>query len=200
MKTRPRASYTRNSFERYILPSLALGAVLFYYSKDYLYFNNGSGGASWEIGAPQVDITNAHVSRSLQEARVFALKLANRDRLLNGLPLLTEDPLLAHSAQLHAQDMMERQYYAHVTPEGKTPSDRFSEVGGMVGVGENIVEQKGALGARLTYGLVEQYQKGWMYSDGHRQNLLTPEYRRCGYGIAVNPLTGEVYAVQNFTH
>ena len=94
---------------------------------------------------------------------------------------------------------MERGYYDHVTPEGKTPTDRFSEVGGTSGVGENIMEQTGVLGARLTYGLVEQYQKGWMYSDGHRQNLLTPEYRQFGYGIAIDPATGTVYAVQNFT-
>ena len=57
------------------------------------------------------------------------------------------------------------------------------------------MEQTGVLGARLTYGLVEQYQKGWMYSDGHRQNLLTPEYRQFGYGIATNPVTGTVYGV-----
>ena len=126
---------------------------------------------------------------------VFALELVNRDRTLNGLAPLTEP--LSHSAQLHAQDMMERGYYDHVTPEGKTPTDRF-EAGGTVGVGENIIEQK-VLGARLTCGLVEQFQKGWMYSDGHRQNLLTPEYRQFGYGIAINPVTGKMYAVQNFT-
>lgn len=189
----------KSSLERYILPSLALGAVFLYYSKDYLYFNNGSGGASWQIGTPQVNVVNAHVPRSLPEIRVFALELVNRDRALNGLLPLTEDPLLSHAAQLHAQDMMERQYYAHVTPEGKTPTDRFQDIGGTSGVGENIMEQTGRMGARLTYGLVEEYQRGWMYSDGHRQNLLAPEYKRFGYGIAVDPLTGTIYAAQNFT-
>lgn len=95
---------------------------------------------------------------------------------------------------------MKRGYYDHITPEGKTPSERFFELGGTQGVGEKILEQTGRMRARLTYGLVEEYQRGWMYSDGHRQNLLTPEYKRFGYGIAVNPLTGTVYAVQNFTH
>lgn len=188
----------RSTFKRYILSTLALGVVLLYYSKDY--FTNGSGGASWQIGAPKVNISNAHVSRSLLEARAFALELVNRDRALNGLSPLIEDPLLSYSAQLHAEDMMNRQYYSHITPEGKTPSDRFREVGGTIGVGENIMEQKGAMGMRLTYGLVEHYQKVWMYSDGHRQNLLTLKYKRFGYGIALDPLTGTVYAVQNFTY
>lgn len=189
----------KSTFRQYIVPSLAIVGILLYYSQDYWYFNNGSGGTSWQIGTPIVNVTNAYSSRSLPEIRALALELVNRDRLLNGLTPLVEDPLLSRSAQLHAQDMMERQYYAHVTPEGRTPTDRFFEVGGTLGVGENIMQQKGALGVRLTYRLVEQYQKGWMYSDGHRQNLLTPEYRQFGYGIVVNSLTGEVYAVQNFT-
>ena len=174
--------------------------MLVYYSKDHLYFHNGSGGVAWQIGKPQVNVTNAHIPRSIQEIRTFALELVNRDRLLNGLPPLVEDPLLSQSAQLHAQDMMQRQYYAHITPEGKTPTDRFKEIGGNKGVGENIMEQKGITGIGLTYGLIEQYQKGWMYSDGHRQNLLTSEYNEFGYGIVFNPVFKTVYAVQNFTY
>lgn len=96
--------------------------------------------------------------------------------------------------------MMKRNYYAHVTPEGKTPTDRFQTIGGTKGVGENIMEQKGARGIRLTHGLIEEYQRGWMYSDGHRQNLLTPEYKQFGYGIVLDPLFGKAYAVQNFIY
>lgn len=183
---------------QYILPPITITIALLYYSENYLYFNNGSGGTAWQIGTPKVNLTNAHHSRSLVEIRTFALELVNRDRQLNGLTPLLEDPLLAKAAQLHAEDMMRRQYYAHLTPEGKTPSDRFHELGGVGGVGENIMQQTGVFGARLTYRLIEQYQKEWMYSNGHRQNLLTPEYQRFGYGIVVNPIDGKIYAVQNF--
>ena len=174
--------------------------MVLYSSKDHLYFHNGSGGASWKIGTPKVDLANAHISRSLPEIRAFALELVNRDRRINGLPPLTENSLLSQSAQFHAEDMMKRNYYAHVTPEGKTPTDRFQKIGGTKGVGENIMEQKGARGIRLTHGLIEQYQRGWMYSDGHRQNLLTPEYKQFGYGIVLDPLFGKAYAVQNFIY
>ncbi|MBM0745802.1 hypothetical protein JOY44_31025 (plasmid) [Phormidium sp. CLA17] len=50
------------------------------------------------------------------------------------------------------QDMMSRNYYAHVTPEGRTPTDRFTQVGGRGGVGENIMQQTGGTGISLSYG------------------------------------------------
>ncbi|XFA73997.1 CAP domain-containing protein [Thermosynechococcaceae cyanobacterium Okahandja] len=129
----------------------------------------------------------------------MALRLVNRDRRLNGLPPLVEDTLLSQAAQLHAQDMLTRNYYAHVTPEGKTPTDRFAQLGGRGGVGENIVQLTGSIGITLNYKLIEQFQKSWMYSQGHRENLLNPEYTRFGYGIVADPSTGRAYAVQNFS-
>jgi len=183
------------------LPGCALLVLSFAVPyRNAFYFNNGSGGADWKIGEPEVTFWIANNSRSLPELRAFALTLINRDRQLNGLPPLVEDPLLAQAAQLHAEDMKARNYYDHVTPEGKTPTDRLAALGGQGGVGENIVRQEGSIGtaSRLTWGLVETYQKGWMYSDGHRANLLNPHYTKVGYGIVADPMTGRIYAVQNF--
>lgn len=127
------------------VPSLLLLGLAFPY-KNAFYFDNGSGGADWRIGKPEVTLWTAHNSRSLPELKAFALKLINRDRQLNGLTPLIEDPLLSQSAQRHAEDMKARNYYAHLTPEGKTPTDRFVAVGGKGGVGENIMLQSGSVG------------------------------------------------------
>jgi uncharacterized protein YkwD len=183
------------------LPGLALLVLMLLLStKDAFYFNNGAGGIDWKIGTPQVNLWTAHSSRPLPELRSFALNLVNRDRQLNGLLPLVEDPLLSQLAQLHAKDMMKRNYYAHVTPEGRTPTDRFAVIGGQGGVGENIMLLSGSLGtgATLNLGTIESFQKSWMYSDGHRANLLKPEYTRLGYGIVSDLVQGKVYAVQNF--
>lgn len=168
--------------------------------KNAFYFDNGSGGANWRIGKPEVTLWTANSSRSLPELRAFALKLINRDRQLNGLSPLVEDPLLSGSAQYHAEDMKARNFYAHVTPEGKTPTDRFAALGGQGGVGENIMLQSGSAETAwiLNWGLVENFQKSWMYSNGHRANLLNPQYTKVGYGIVADPITGRIYAVQNF--
>ena len=185
---------------KYFPGGVLLVLMLLFFTKDAFYFNNGAGGAGWQIGTPQVNLWNAHGSRSLPEMRSFALALVNRDRQLNGLSSLVEEPLLSRSAQLHAEDMMKHNYYAHITPEGKNPTDRFAAVGGQGGVGENIMLLSGSMGtgATLNLGIIESFQKSWMYSNGHRVNLLTPQYTRFGYGIISDPVQGKVYAVQNF--
>ena len=45
----------------------------------------------------------------------------------------------------------------------------------------------------------------WMDSDGHRENLLTPRFRRTGIGVAIDVgkkygyVSETVYATQNFS-
>ncbi len=168
-------------------------------SRSFFLFDNGAGGSDWQIGKPLITLGTAHQGRSLAESRALALQLVNRDRRLNGLKPLVEDPVLAEAAQRHAQDMLDRNFYDHVTPEGKTPSDRFAALGGKGGAGENIMKMEGAAGVVLNFKLIEENQKGWMYSPGHRENLLLPDYTRFGYGIVVDSLWGRVYAVQNFS-
>lgn len=159
---------------------------------------NGNGGADWKIGKPIATIWNAENLRSLPELRSFALELANRDRTLNNLPPLQEDSALSLAAQLHAQDMLERQYFDHVSPEGKSPRDRYLAVSTspLQGIGENIV-QSGTKGLGLTYRAAEKFQRGWMYSHGHRASLLTAKYTKFGYGVVAGA-NGRIYAVQMF--
>jgi uncharacterized protein YkwD len=160
---------------------------------------NGEGGADWKIGQPIATVWTAQQSRSLPELRQFALKLVNRDRTINNLNTLQEDAVLSQAAQRHAQDMLKRRYFDHISPEGQRPSDRYLAAGGnpRLGVGENIV-QGTANGLGLTYRQAEDFQRGWMYSNSHRQNLLTHEYTKFGYGIATG-LDGRIYAVQMFS-
>lgn len=177
---------------------LLVAGPIFLRHKDAFYLDNGKGGEGWRIGAPKASLFDGLSGKTLPEVRQFALALVNRDRQLNGLSPLVEDPLMSQAAQNHSQDMLTRKYYSHVTPEGKTPTDRFALVGGRGGVGENIMEQTGATGVTLNYRLIEEFQKGWMYSTGHRQNLLDPSYTRFGYGIVTDPMSGRAYAVQTF--
>src|SRR4051812_25649540 len=47
--------------------------------------------------------------------------LTNDARTTNGLPPLSVSPLLTQAAQLKAEDMARNSYYAHVSPDGKSP-------------------------------------------------------------------------------
>lgn len=193
-----------------VLCGILLGAALLWYAPQmsqpsYLTYlttvDNGQGGLDWQIGEVQTEWTELSSNRSLPELRSYAMQLVNRDRQLNGLPPLTEDPLLSLAAQRHAEDMLTRQFYDHVNLDGQDPSDRFKAVGGQNGAGENIMQWKlnGTGYGQPSYRLMEEFQKEWMYSDGHRQNLLLPDYKTFGYGVVISRSGQEIYAVQLFS-
>ncbi len=55
---------------------------------------------------------------SKQQTRKVVLCLLNAERVKARLPALRRDPRLELSSQRHAQDMVARHYFEHVTPEG----------------------------------------------------------------------------------
>ncbi|MCT7986751.1 CAP domain-containing protein, partial [Laspinema sp. A4] len=164
----PKKSYNN----KHLAVGLLFVSIFLVQVKDFVYLDNGPGGYDWKIGKSQLSPFDAYQSRTLMQSRDLALQLVNRDRQVNGLPPLVADPLLSQAAQIHAQDMFIRNYFSHYSPEGKTPTHRLIEVGGKGGAGENIMKQSSSVDIILSYRLIEDFQKGWMYSPGHRANLL----------------------------
>jgi uncharacterized protein YkwD len=102
------------------------------------------------------------------------LELVNRERSQRGLRPLQADPELTEVARAHSRDMFARGYFAHVTPEGKTPFDRMDQAHVEYHTaGENL-----ALAHSLSIA-----HNGLMNSPGHRANTLNPEFGRVGIGI-----------------
>jgi len=130
--------------------------------------------------------------------RERALALVNEARGRNGLEPLELGPDLNEAAQAHARDMLERVYYAHVSPEGDTVANRYSEAGGSRWklVAENIARCLGC-GAPPQVPRVEALHEGWMNSPPHRENILARGLGRFGFGIIVGP-DQRLYAVQTF--
>lgn len=109
--------------------------------------------------------------------------LINAERQKQGLSPYRVDEELTMIARAHAQDMVDRDYLGHVTPEGKTLRDRLRE-GGLEPdwAGENF-----ALSVRPP-GEAAQEVVDWFMSDPpHRDNLLTTFYDRVGVGVAEKP-------------
>jgi uncharacterized protein YkwD len=141
----------------------------------------------------------AYQPRRIDFLRQTALDLANRDRSRYGSSTLRSDALLTKAAQRHAEDMLRRNYFSHYSPEGRTPTDRFLAVGGRIGAAENIfmIRDSSLVNAPIGVDRLAFFERGWMRSPGHRQNLLDRRYGRFGFGLAVSG--NRLYAVQLFT-
>ncbi len=118
-------------------------------------------------------------------------ELANQERHEHGQELapLEPDPGLAEVAQVHAIDMLERDYVGHVGPRGLDAQARVGIVYRTFigGAGENIGEQSGLAVDQLdaqTGPLASKTMNGFMGSQGHRENLLDPEYTHHGLAAA----------------
>jgi uncharacterized protein YkwD len=111
--------------------------------------------------------------------------LTNQIRASFGLALFRRDARLDAAARLHSQDMASRNFFAHVTPEGLSPTNRAAAQGYTQGVGENIA---------YGYDTARAVMLGWMASAGHCRNILGVA-RDIGVGTA-NPALP--YYTQNF--
>lgn len=107
------------------------------------------------------------------------LELTNLQRIANGLNALVISLELVEAAQVHSVDMANNNFFSHTGSDGSRPWERAQEQGyGSIFVGENI-----AAGYTSAAAVVE----GWMNSQGHRENILKPEYTEIGFGFFSNP-------------
>jgi len=120
------------------------------------------------------------------EARM--LELVNQERARAGLRPLQADAEARDVARAHSQDMFQRGYFSHVTPDGKDPFDRLRGAGvRFLNAGENL-----ALARTLPMA-----HQGLMDSPGHRANILRPQFGRVGIGIVDGGRHG-LMVTQNF--
>jgi uncharacterized protein YkwD len=114
---------------------------------------------------------------NLEQVDAATLCLVNQERARNGELPLQPNAQLAQAAQLHSEDMLGEDYFAHVAPDGETPLDRVQASGyipnSQVGytIGENIAW--GTLSLATPSSIVA----AWIASPEHLANILNSEYR-----------------------
>lgn len=120
------------------------------------------------------------------------LSLTNEKRKEFGLPPLALNEQLSNAATLKAQDMFEKDYWAHNSPDGKTPWVFIKQTGySYAYAGENLA--KGFTSA-------EDAVNAWMASEKHRDNMLFKNYSEVGFSVATGKLDGQdtILIVQEF--
>lgn len=120
------------------------------------------------------------------------LELTNKARAGSNIGQVTYNAVLERAAQAKADDMLARQYFAHNTPDGKTPWTFFEAVGyKYLSAGENLA---------VHFNDVEPLQDAWMNSPGHRANILNSSFKEMGVGISRGVFEGHdsIFVVEEF--
>jgi uncharacterized protein YkwD/uncharacterized membrane protein required for colicin V production len=108
------------------------------------------------------------------EAEQEMLKLVNEERTSRGLPALELDPRLVPIARQHSEEMFRLKYFGHQSPVSGSPFDRLAAA--------KITYSRA--GENLAYAhSVAIAHRGLMDSEGHRENILRPEFTRIGIGV-----------------
>lgn len=117
------------------------------------------------------------------------LALVNNERIKNGLNTLRWDNSLAELAKAHCEDMIARNFFSHNNPDGETPFDRMKKAGiSYLAAGENIAAGQYS---------PEAVFKEWMASEGHRENIMKPDFQYIGISAVKGGSYG-IYWAQEF--
>ena len=103
----------------------------------------------------------------------------NAERTKAGLSTLQAEAVAIRAAKAHSEDMLGRGYFDHLTPEGWTPVQRYSMLGG---AGQRKVAENLLRGSSDPAQIVA----AWMASPGHRANILDPDMNEVGVGLAAS--------------
>lgn len=123
----------------------------------------------------------AHISATAAARAVRCLVNLQRRRF--GLPAVRVDPRLERAAGAFAQDMVTRDYFAHVSPDGTTMDQRVRRAGYLDdarswSLGEAIAWGEDGAGAPRSI------VRGLLNSPPHRAILLDGGFRDVGIGVA----------------
>ncbi|HYE82617.1 MAG TPA: CAP domain-containing protein [Clostridia bacterium] len=107
------------------------------------------------------------------ESRI--LQLVNAERAKTGAKALASNSDCTKLARMKSQDMVNKNYFSHQSPTYGSPFDMLKsyKVSYMY-AGENIAMNQNADAAF----------KAWMNSEGHKKNILNPNFTELGVGIA----------------
>jgi len=100
--------------------------------------------------------------------------LVNDERAAAGLARLQWDDRLLPAARQHSEEMFKLKYFAHQSPVSGSPFDRLKTAGiTYTRAGENLAYAQS----------VSVAHRGLMQSQGHRENILRPEFTHMAIGV-----------------
>lgn len=126
---------------------------------------------------PKVSTNDKSVLAYATEISISGLlSSTNQERTNVGAATLAVNSKLNSAAQAKVNDMINKNYWSHNTPDGQEPWVFITNAGYSYSrAGENLA---------YGYSTSAKTVAGWMNSPAHRDNLLNTYYQEVGFGIA----------------
>lgn len=126
-----------------------------------------------------------HDHSALQSIEWEVVELVNQERAKRNLKPLRADDKLSVVARMKSKDMAEKNYFSHDSPTYGSPFDMMKKHGiSFKSAAENI-----AAGQTTA----QQVVTGWMNSEGHRENILNPNFDTIGVGYVKGGSNGHYW-------
>lgn len=110
------------------------------------------------------------------------IRITNEKRSAVGLSPLSLNQTLSNAAYTKGRDMIDRDYWAHVAPDGTQPWKFFKDFDYSYRyAGENLARD---------FSNANDVVNAWMNSPTHKENLLNPKYKEIGIGVVEGDLSG----------
>ncbi len=122
--------------------------------------------------------TNQGSTAGISQIERQVIDLTNAERKKNGLPALQADTSLSNVARTKSNDMQQNNYFSHTSPTHGSPFDMMRDFGvSYKTAGENIAKGQSS---------AQSVVNSWMNSEGHRKNILNPNFTHIGVGHQKN--------------
>lgn len=161
---------------------IAITALLLSSSIGYAQINTFEGNI---IQAPGPGCATGNESPNSPNASFEneVIVLINQLRQQNGLPPLKKTTSLVRAARYHADDMCTKNYFSHPSQDGNgneicAPFDRVGNFYTWTAAGENIC---------AGYPTAQAAFQGWSNSQGHYNNMVSPNFYEFGVGYDNSP-------------
>jgi uncharacterized protein YkwD len=164
---------------------------------------------------PKVNITPPTVPENMSYLELSSFVKVNERRAEAGLPALKWNDELAYVARMYSQDMADRDFFGHISPEGESHDHRLHDEGIYYynSTAENLalinhassytyIQQTGQI-LNKTYKDLDQVVhdavQGWMDSPPHRENIERGQFDESGMGVAYSKDNETFLFTQLFT-
>jgi len=120
------------------------------------------------------------------------IDLTNQSRTGNGELALAKSSVLETAAGLKANDMAQKSYFAHTSPDGVTPWHWFAVAGyNFIYAGENLA---------INFNESSDVENAWLASPTHRANILNGQFTEIGIATKDGMYNGmpTTFVVQEF--